>query len=119
MAVAEDEQLVWLDTLLKKHYTSKSSIVGPGKDATPEARILGRIIRYCDWGIQYEPDPVHVETILRELGMEDARPIGSPSAETSSVGEVISSGAGLAERRRAVGSQKALPLKVPETEYLP
>ena len=81
VTAADDQQIKWLDDLLKSKYTCKSVIIGPGSDAQLEGRILGRIIRYCDWGIQYEADPVHVETILRELGLENARAVGSPCVD--------------------------------------
>ena len=48
VAAADDKQLKWLDDLLKSKYTCKSCIIGPGPDAQPEGRVLGRIIRYCD-----------------------------------------------------------------------
>ena len=115
LAVADDPELNWVDALLKKHYTCKSSIIGPGPGAELEGRILGRVIRYEPWGIQYEPDPVHAEMIIRELGLEDAKPVATPLADVSHPGDAVD----LASRRRAVGSQRDRSLEIPAEDTLP
>ena len=120
IAAAEDDQLEWVEKLLKGKYECKSTLIGPGPGAQPEGRILGRIITYYDWGIQYEADPVHAETILRELGLESARSVGSPCADLPASFHAAGDSSGsLADRRRAVGSQKDRPLELPATESLP
>ena len=115
LAVADDAELTWVDMLLKKHYTCKSSVIGPGPGSEQEGRILGRIVRYEPWGIQYEPDPVHAEIIARELGLESAKPVVTPLADVAQTGGAVD----LAARRRAVGSQRDLPLNFPTEEMLP
>ena len=35
-------------------------------------RVLNRIIRYTKSGLLYEPDPRHVELLIRDLGLQDA-----------------------------------------------
>ena len=113
VAEADDKDLEWTDELLKKHYKCKSSMIGPGCEQ--EGRILGRIIRYEEWGIQYEPDPVHAETVIRELGLEDARPVVTPMADQARHDD----SGNLNERRRAVRSQKDLPLNIPPEPCIP
>ena len=54
----------------------------PSGRGEQEGRILGRIIRYEKWGIQYEPDPVHAEMVIRELGLESAKPVATPISDS-------------------------------------
>ena len=115
VAEADDEDLKWTEELLKKHYKCKSITIGPGAADEREGRILGRIIRYESWGIQYEPDPVHAEMVIRELGLEDARPVATPLSDPARHDEA----GNLNERRRAVGSQKDRPLEIPAEPVLP
>ena len=42
--------------------------------------MLGRVIRYTSWGVQYEADPSHAEIALREMGMESS-PVATPAAK--------------------------------------
>ena len=76
--VADDDELTWCEQLLKAHYICKCVLIGPDSPAVREARILGRIIRYEAWGIQYEQDPVHAEKLFRNLGLEHAKPVATP-----------------------------------------
>ena len=36
---------------------------GPGEDEVQEITILGRILRYREWGLEYEADPKHRKLI--------------------------------------------------------
>ena len=74
MATAADDQLAWLEKLLKTAYECKASYIGPGGDTPRQGRILGRIITYCDWGIQYEADPVHAEALGADAELRHRRP---------------------------------------------
>eukprot|EP00973_Karenia_brevis_P019473 2671720-Karenia_brevis.AAC.1 len=44
-------------------------------------RALGRVISFKPWGIQYEPDPAHAEMVVKELGLEGAKPAMTPYAK--------------------------------------
>ena len=46
-----------------------------------EVKILNRIIRYTASGIEYEADARHSELIIKQLGLESAKPISSPAIE--------------------------------------
>ena len=41
--------------------------LGPGEFDDKEATLLGRILRWHDWGISCEADPKHREKILEEM----------------------------------------------------
>ena len=115
VCVADDADLDWVKELLSKHYKNKSSLLGPSGRGEQEGRILGRIIRYEKWGIQYEPDPVHAEMVIREMGLENAKPVATPMSETGRPDETGS----IQDRRKSVGSQKDRPLKLPSEDCLP
>ena len=36
-----------------------------------EIVILGRIVRYQNWGIEYEADPKHMRLLLEKLGLNE------------------------------------------------
>ena len=46
-----------------------------------EARILNRIVKATDDGWEYECDQRHVEIILEQLELQDAKPLGTPGVE--------------------------------------
>ena len=105
--MADDENLAWCDQLLKTHYICKSIWIGPSAPDVQEARILGRIVRYEEWGIQYEADPVHAERLFRDLGLENSKPVAAPWIDHDTPlppHHAIDT----ASRRRQVGSQKDL-----------
>ena len=48
-----------------------------------EIRVLNRVLRWMDHGLEYEPDQCHAELIIRDLGMDGAKPVSTPvTAET-------------------------------------
>ena len=114
LSVAEDAELLWLEQLMKSHYTCKGIWVGPGAGCVKEARILGRIVAYCSWGIQYEADPVLAERLIRDCGLESANPVVTPWADDAAASQATTNTSEkplpLDAARRAVGSQKRLEL---------
>ena len=46
-----------------------------------EAKILNRVIRATQQGWEYECDQRHVEIILEQLGLTEAKPLGTPGVE--------------------------------------
>ena len=46
-----------------------------------ELKVLNRIIRYTDQGIELEADLRHAELIVKQLGLEEAEPLTNPAAE--------------------------------------
>ena len=114
LCVADDADLKWMEQLMKSHYECKSIWVGPGADCVQEARVLGRIVTYCSWGIQYEADPTLAERLVRDCGLENANPVTTPWADDAAVAQATASASEtrlpLDSVRKAVGSQKHLEL---------
>ena len=56
-------------------------MIGPDKTDNKELRILNRIIRYTEKGIELEVDLRHAELIVAQLGLTESKPLSCPSAE--------------------------------------
>ena len=57
--------------MLKQHYElTVGGRLGPAATDDKEARVLNRIIRWTDKGLEYEADPRQVEKLLEELDLE-------------------------------------------------
>ena len=116
--VADDDELTWCEQQLKAHYVCKSIWLGPSAPDVQEARILGRVIRYEEWGIQYEADPVHAERLFRDLGLEQSKPVSSPWIDHD-VPLPLGHATDTASRRREVASQRHLEPSVAQSEPSP
>ena len=69
--LGNNEGLDWLQEQMKRRYTLKvRGRLGPEVNDDKEIRILNRIVHWTEGGIWYEPDPRHVELMLRDLGLE-------------------------------------------------
>ena len=47
-------------------------------------RILNKVVRITDGGIELEADPRHAELVIKELGLEDAKPSAVPGSKVES-----------------------------------
>ena len=74
-----EEDLVWLREKLSSRYDIKCTILGPEAHQSQEVKILGRTLRWSDVGIEYEADPRHQAIVIEELGLQDCRPVTTPS----------------------------------------
>ena len=70
-ATGPKDQLDWFEGKLKENYgLTVGGRLGPGPKDDKEARVLNRIIRWTDRGLEYEADPRQVEKLLEELDLE-------------------------------------------------
>ena len=84
MAVGPDQRLDNIKTTLSDKYKIKVEQLGHGKDQMAEIRILNKVVRMTWEGIELEADPRHAELVIKELGLENARPFLVPGAKTES-----------------------------------
>ena len=70
------EDLKWLQTELETRFDMKTQVVGHSRKegVVKEARILNRIVRATRDGREYVCDQRHVEIILEQLELKDAKP---------------------------------------------
>lgn len=80
-STAANEDLEWLRQELEKEFLLKTDVIGPGNQQKREVKILNRIIRYTRTGIEYEADARHSELIIKQLGLEQAKPLSSPAID--------------------------------------
>ena len=67
-----------------------------------EITILNRVLRWTANGLEYEPDPRHAEIIIKELGNNDAKSIGTPGVKELNAGETQPLEPELATKYRAL-----------------
>ena len=93
-------ELDWYKQELEKTYELKEGArLGPGANDDKESRMLNRIVRWTNEGIEYEADPRQSEQLIRDLGMTGSRSVGTLGAKATS--EQIASDKDLPlERRR-------------------
>jgi hypothetical protein len=73
VAVAREEDLKDTIKFLEDKYKLKVQNLGEGKDFVDEVRILNKILRCTESGVELEADPRHAELVITELGLENAK----------------------------------------------
>ena len=62
-----------------KKYQIKTQILGPEQSQMREVRILNRIVTWNGAkGLTYEADPRHVEIVVEQLKLAEAKPVTTP-----------------------------------------
>ena len=61
----------------KQAAAAKATSAGDAIKSVDEIRVLNRISRRSADGLEYEPDQRHVEILIAELGLENAKPVGT------------------------------------------
>ena len=84
------------------------AVLGPEPTDDGEVSILNRIVRWSEDCLLYEADPRHVEKLLRDMGMEDCKPLTVPGVKA------VTSTIALDSPERAVGA--TLHLRDPSSE---
>ena len=74
-SVGSSKDVKWLQSKMGERFTIKTSIVGPGSEEVPEARVLTRVVRPTGKGWEYEPDQRHAELIIKHLVLEAAHAV--------------------------------------------
>ena len=82
VSVAMPKRLTWLNDQLELKYKIKTQWLGPGKGHQREVKIVNRIIGWDNQkGIVYEADPRHIEIIVDQLKLKDAKAVATPGAK--------------------------------------
>ena len=71
-----------LEKMLKQKYDLRiEGCIGPESQDGTEMTVLGCVVRYNkeDGSVEYEADPRHAELMIREMGLEDAKIVTTPS----------------------------------------
>ena len=78
LIVAPLESIKWIIKKMQETFELKHQILGPEKGCVREVRMLNRIIRWTDTGIEYEPDQRHSDCIIRDLGLDGGKGVSTP-----------------------------------------
>jgi len=81
VSVASDKQLKWMKTVLEGKFETKTVIIGPEINDQKSARVLNRIITFTEYGVEYEADQRHAESIVKEMNMTDAKSLSAPGSD--------------------------------------
>ena len=73
--------LQWMRENIEKKYELTVEMLGPDKGQVKEVRVLNRVLRWTDKGIEYEADPRHVEIILKQLNIDQCKPVTTPGTK--------------------------------------
>ena len=67
-----DDDLAWIEGLMQNWFEIKvRAKLGPEDTDDKEVTILGRTVRWKDWGIEYEADEKHREIVMTHFGFND------------------------------------------------
>lgn len=74
-----EEDLFWIRDLMKSWFEVKvRALLGPDPKDSKEVVILGRVVRYQDWGYEYGADPKHRLLVMEFFNLqEDSRTVVS------------------------------------------
>ena len=72
----------WMQGKIKAKYEVKCEVLGPEAECSSEIQMLGRVLRWTEKGIEYEPDQRHADILVSELGLcgsdRHSRALGTP-----------------------------------------
>ena len=68
------DSLDWMERVIGENYeVDIQPRIGPGPNDAKEARVLNRVIRWCEDRIEYEADPRQIERLVAECGLGGGR----------------------------------------------
>ena len=76
-----------MEARLTEEYQLKSELMGPDEGQVRELKLLNRILTWTDAGIQWEADPRHVEMLVKQLGLAEAKVLNIPMPKDLLTGE--------------------------------
>ena len=77
VSTSSGAELGWLEAALERKFEIKSKTIGHDVGDRTEVKILNRVISVTQQGFRYEPDLRHVELVVSELGLENAKSVST------------------------------------------
>ena len=81
VAVGDPTHLASTEAALREKYKIKTETLGFAEGDVKEVKILNKIVRLTEVGIELEADPRHAELVVRELGLEGCKPSKVPGVK--------------------------------------
>ena len=97
VAIGNPKHLQATEDALRSKYKIKTETLGGCAGDKKEVKILNKIVRYTDDGLELEADPRHAELIVREFGLEGCRPSKTPGSKA------------VAEKQRVIKPSREAP----------
>ena len=80
--VGEEEELKWIADKMKTWFDIEvRAILGPDQKDDKEVVILGRVVRWRDWGIEFEADPWHRQVLADRFGFTKESAAGAHNGD--------------------------------------
>ena len=77
-----DRELDWYRREMQKKYSLKvRGRLGPEKRDDKSIRILNRIVRWTEDGVELEADPRHAEILVEQMGLQRAKGVSTPGVK--------------------------------------
>lgn len=81
VSVGTDHDLKWLRKRIEEKYELKTQVLGPTKGDSQQVKVLNRVLRWTEQGIEYEAVPRHAEIIIKDLNLDKAKGVSSPGTK--------------------------------------
>ena len=78
---ASTAQLHWLKQVMMRKFECKPKIMGAAPSQWKEIVVLNRRLKWTRAGIRYDADEKHDKVIIRELGLENGKPVTTPATK--------------------------------------
>ena len=92
VAVGCEESLKATRKTLNDKYKIKVETLGGEPGDAKEIRVLNKVLRYTGEGVELEADPRHSELVIRQLGLEGAKPSSTPGVKSARFSSVRGEG---------------------------
>ena len=83
VAVCDPDFLESTKVALSNNNKIKTEVLGSAAADAKDVRILNKMVRMTDAGIEQVADPRHAELVIRDLGFETCRPSRVPGAKAT------------------------------------
>ena len=118
------DSLEWLNSTLEQIWDIKSEFLGPQKEGCKtEIRVLNRILRWTDQGVEYESDQIHSDLIIDQMEVSNCLPVSTPCCTDSEYDEAKRGESGWLESAEATAYRALaarlnyLALDRPDVQY--
>ena len=86
-SLGDDDALDWVEGVLAESFDIKvRGRLGTGCPGDNEIRILNRIVRITEQGLEYEADPRHVDLISQSLNLQHSKSVATPGVKNPDPG---------------------------------
>ena len=90
LVLGEEDELDWFRTRIEERFETKfRGRMGPDANNVHELRVLNRIVRWDEAGIEYEADQRHAEIIMEQTGTNTGISVVTPGVKQGQDGDEL------------------------------